>query len=277
MIRVDSHQHYWQLNRFDYSWIQPGNAPLHKDRLPEDLHPHMLASGIDRAVLVQAAGTVDEIPWLLRLSDDNAYIAGVVGWIDLTSRNVAVALAGFGRHPRFRGIRINLPVAPRSRAALDEGLHALARHDLSCDLLLSTAVLPQAIDLIAAHPDVTFVLDHLAGVRPTLAGQDAFTLALQPLAGLPNVAMKLSGYLTAASVPVNAMVQTWLPYVEIALEILGSQRLMYGSDWPVCTQAGSYNDTVQVLQGIMSALDLSLASQSDIWGETATSVYRLTF
>jgi L-fuconolactonase len=275
MIRVDSHQHYWQLDRFDYSWIQADNTALHQDRMPDDLHLQMQVAGIDRAVLVQAASTVDEIPWLLHLCDEHPYIAAVVGGIDLASHNADVALTGFSRHPCFKGVRLQLQVAVRHPRGLVNGLNALQRHNLTCDMLLSNHFLPQAIELITSHPGVTFILNHLAGVRATLGGEAVFASSLEPLKHLPNAVMKLSGYLSSTNVPVTAMAQTLAPYIEVAIDTLGTQRLMYGSDWPVCTQAGSYLDTVDVMRSVMQSLGLSETEKADIWGGTAARVYQI--
>lgn len=270
---VDSHQHYWQLHRFDYGWIDPKNVALHQDRTPADLQPHMHAAGIERSVFVHATNTPAEIEWMLRLCDKYPYIAGVVGWVDLTAPDVGQRLAHFARDQRFKGVRLSLPYDEMNRSALDAGLNALGAHQLACDLL-GDATVPQAFPLVLAHPNVTFVLDHLAGAHITAGGEITFARSLTALARLPNTVMKLSGYLTAsAGVPRHDVTRVLQSYVNVALELFGPGRLMFGSDWPVCTMAGTYSNTVDILREITPSLD-SAAAQA-IWGGTATRTYAL--
>jgi L-fuconolactonase len=274
MNTVDSHQHYWQLSRFDYSWVPPANQALHQDRLPADLQPQMNMAGIERAVVVHAANTADEIPWLFSLSDQYPYIAGVVGYLDLAARDAPAMIDRFAQDPRFKGVRLHLPLAQDSRPQIDEALRALSRQNLSCDLLLSATHLEQAFELVTAHPDLVFVLDHFAGIHISAGDELAFASELQPFATRTNCVMKVSGYLTAAGeAPVPTLPRTLQPYLDVALDIFGPDRLMFGSDWPVCTQRGSYADAVTTLH--ILALALSPDEQAAIWGNTAARVYRL--
>ena len=274
MITIDSHQHYWQLDRFDYSWIPSDNQALHQDRLPTDLRPQMNAAGIERSVVVHAANTADEIPWLFSLCDEHPYIAGVVGHLDLAARNAAVAIKGFSRDQRFKGVRLHLPFAPRDRALIDDSLRALATLGLTCDLLLGPANLAQAIDLASSHPDLAFVLNHFAGARITHGNDLDFASALQPFATLTNTAMKVSGYLTSTGdTPLPTIPGALQPYLDAALDIFGPDRLLFGSDWPVCTQRGTYADAVSALRTL--TLALSPDEQAAIWGNTAMRVYHL--
>jgi L-fuconolactonase len=274
MNTVDSHQHYWQLDRFDYSWIPSENHVLHQDRFPADLRPQMNTAGIERSVVVQAANTSDEIPWLFGLCDQHPYIAGVVGYVDLAARSAATAIHSFARDQRFKGVRLHLPFDPRDRALIDDSLRALATRNLACDLLLSPASLQQAINLAYTYPDLVFVLDHLAGARIVPGVDLDFASVLQPFASLTNTVMKVSGYLTSAGgAPLQAISRTLQPYLDAALDIFGPHRLMFGSDWPVCTQQGAYADAVNTLHTL--TLALSSDEQAAIWGDTATRVYRL--
>jgi L-fuconolactonase len=274
MTTIDSHQHYWQLDRFDYSWIPSDNQALHQDRLPADLRPQMNAAGIERSVVVHAANTADEIPWLFSLCDQHPYIAGVVGYLDLTARNASVAIKGFARDRRFKGVRLHLPFAPRDKALIDDSLRALATAGLTCDVLLSPANLPQAIDLATSHPDLTFVLNHFAGTRITPVGDLDFATALRPIAALTNTVMKVSGYLTSTGdVPLPTIPGALQPYLDAALDLFGPDRLLFGSDWPVCTQRGAYADAVGTLRTL--TLALSPSEQAAIWGNTAIRVYHL--
>lgn len=211
---------------------------------------------------------------MLALCDEHPYLAGVVGFVDLTSRHVSAALQGFARHTAFKGVRVNLPFHPGKRRAMDTGLHALADTGLSCDLLVRSSALAQAIDLIRSHPDVTFIIDHMAGASITLGGAGEYEQMIRPLAACANACMKISGYMTAAgNVPRVTLAQTLRDYLSAALNVMGDDRLMFGSDWPVCTQAGEYLDTVEVLRD--AAASFSHTEQEAIWGVTAMRVYRL--
>jgi L-fuconolactonase len=274
LITVDSHQHYWQLHRFSYGWIEPDNAVLYKDRMPADLQPQMDEAGIQRSVFVHATSTPDEIPWMLQMSDKHPYIAGVVGWLDLTAPDAGERVAEFAGDHRFKGVRLNVPYAEAKRSALDGGLSALGRYGLSCDLLLGSAGLSGALPLIASHPDVIFVLDHFAGTPIVPGGEAEFVSSVTPIAAYPNVAMKLSGYRTAsAGVPTEDVPRILAPYINMALRLFGPGRLMFGSDWPVCTMGGNYATAVGILRTLTEAL--SPDQQVAIWGGTATRVYRL--
>jgi L-fuconolactonase len=278
MITIDSHQHYWQLQRFDYGWIPRDNAVLNRDYVPADLWPQMQAAGVERSVFVHASWGPEEVAWMLELSAQYPYIAGVVGSLDLLQPDIDETLARFTRHPRFKGVRVHLPAAEQDRAGMDAGLHAVVRHNLSCDILLNPAHLPQVMQTLARHPDVRFVLDHLACSRVTPGGQAAFKAALQLLAYLPNANMKLSGYLTSSQPALKSLAQTEAlnmlqPYIDAALEVFGPQRLMFGSDWPVCTQQGTYAGAVSLLKS--ATANLSESEQSAIWSGTATRVYCL--
>jgi len=271
---VDGHLHFWDLTRFDYPWITPTNPVLYQNRLPDDVRPLMLASGVSRAVLVQAAGTPEEIPWMLELCNAYPYIAGVVGYVDLTSRRASIMLSGFARDPRFKGVRVNLPVNPRLRPALDESLLSLERLELSCDLLMSFSQLPQALDLIREHPGTRFILDHFVGFRLKLGGENEFASALHSLSGLQNTAVKMSGYLTANDdTPRVSLAHTLRGYIKAAIDVLGADRLMFGSDWPVCTLAGGYGDTVDALRNATASL--TPTQVVSISSATAIDYYRL--
>ena len=274
MTTVDSHQHYWQLSRFDYGWIPPDSQALNQDRLPADLHPQMQAAGIDRSVLVHAANTPAEIPWLLSLCDEYPYIAGIVGYINPADRNAVETIHSCARDGRFKGVRLHLPFDSQDRELIDGGLRALAAHNLECDLLLGSHELPQALNLAKANPDLMFVLDHLAGSRIAQGDELAFASALQPFAPLSNTVMKVSGYLTASGdIPIATISSSLQPYLDVALDVFGPGRLMFGSDWPVCTQRGSYADAVNTLRLLTQALDPD--EQAAIWGDTAARVYHL--
>lgn len=271
---IDSHLHLWQLSRFDYGWIPTNNAALHQDRVPEDVMPQMRTAGVERAVLVHAASTTEEIKWLLSLCDAHSCFAGVVGWVDMTSLSAIDAISSFATDNRFLGVRLHLPIDPLHTEAVNRSMRALASHQLSCDLLLGLARLPEALALIEAHPDVTFILDHLAGAQITAGGASDFQQAIVPLSNKPNVFMKVSGYMTARyDLELAVLPKVLAQYVKAAVSVLGAGRLMFGSDWPVSSQAAAYIQTATVLRDI--AARLTNSEQVAIWGGSAIRAYRL--
>jgi L-fuconolactonase len=265
---IDAHQHYWQLSRFDYGWIDPADPVLHRDYLPDDAAPEMSAAGVGQAVLVQALGSVDETRWLLELADRHPRIAGVVGWIDLSEPNAPATLRSLSRHPRFRGVRPGLTGSPD---ALRPGLNALADLGLCCDVLGAGPLLPQVAELARRHPGITFVLNHVAGARVAQDGLPAWRAQAQPLADLPNVAIKLSGFLTAGPRPPTANELASL--VEAAIGLFGPARLMFGSDWPVCLRGGRYGDAVGLARQAIAGLPSD--QQSQIMGGAAARAYHI--
>lgn len=269
---IDAHQHFWKLGGFAYAWLSPGLSAIYRDFLPADLFPLMSLSGVEQSVLVQADSSLEETAWMLALCEQHPQIAGVVGWVDLASPDLAADLERLAENPRLRGVRPALPPLESDWGFLDEALSLLARHHLSCDLLLHPEVYHRVLDLARRHSNLIFVLDHLAGARLTDHGHREWGAVLHPLACLPNVVMKLSGYLTAAATSPLAQ-QVLQPYITIALEQFGADRLMFGSDWPVCTLGGSYELAVELLS--LTTGSLTENENADLWGGTAQRVYRL--
>lgn len=270
---VDTHLHLWELGRFTYEWIEAG-TPLGRDYLPDEALSLMQAAGIDSCVLVEAgADDLGELHWFLDLARQHAPIAGVVAKIDLRG-DVERVLSHVNPASLtyLKGVRINCFDPNEDWALLADGLHTLALHRLSCDLLVGAGVLPHLKSLIAAHPDVPFVLDHFGGVSITPGGHTDWRETLQTVAELPNAALKISGYLTAAQ-PRPLSAETLRAYLDIAVDAFGASRLLYGSDWPVCTLGGAYADTVQLLK--MAASTLSPDEQAELWGAAAARIYRL--
>lgn len=273
-VVIDAHQHYYQLANFDYSWISPSARELYQDRMPGDIYPQMRAAGVDQVVLVQAAQNVAESRWMLDLAARTDQIVGVVGWVNLATAPVAETVAEFAANPLLKGFRPPMPGPDADWSLLDGGLRALAAHNLACDLLPSSAAAwVRNAELADRHPDVTFALDHLArpaAIRP--GSHAAWKEGVAPLAARPNMVMKLSGYLSLAE-PKPVAFETVLPFFEIALELFGADRLMFATDWPVCTLGGRYADSVNLLRTFTQTL--SQSEQSAIWGGTAARVYRL--
>ncbi|MBN1285666.1 MAG: amidohydrolase family protein, partial [Anaerolineae bacterium] len=268
---IDAHQHNWELGRFAYNWMAPG-APYYGDYLPDDARSEMQSAGVDYCVLVEAAGVPDEIPWLLGLAEQYDHIAGVVGGVDLLAPGVEGVLAGYAKNPYFKGVRINWRAPKDNWKAISDRMWLLANLHLSCDLLLTPAALPQVVEAVERNYGVMFVLDHFAGAPLAPGGAEAWAATVRPVADLRNAVIKVSGYMTA----MPAAPQTdWLRgYLEAAIGLMGADRLMFGSDWPV-TLGGSesYYDTFAFYAMVMNKR--SSKEREMVSCETAKRVYRL--
>lgn len=272
-VTVDAHQHYWHLPNFAYDWHKQVNLPeMNRDYLPSDILPQMEEQGLQYSVLIQADNSVAEATWMLDLAQRHPHIAGVVGWIDLADSDVDATLAQLAREQLFKGVRL-LPFPRDDWQPLYPGLRALAERNLTCDVLPREGELLLATEMMRAHPETRFVVNHLAGQALVPGGVAPWTEQLRPLAALPNVFMKFSAIQGLAEPP-PITVETLQPYLSSALALFGAQRLLFASDWPVSTLSGPYAECIEVMRAATASL--SADEQAWIWGKTAISVYKLT-
>lgn len=273
-MRIDAHQHFWRYDAIEYGWIDATMAPLRRDFVPSDALTEMRACGFDACVAVQARQTEAETRWLLALADSHPFIAGVVGWVDLCAADVERRLAALA-HPKLVGIRHIVQAEPDgflARADFRRGIAALTACDLPFDILVYARQLRQAIDFAAAFPAERFVLDHLGKPDISAGAIESWHRDLRELARLPNVWAKLSGLVTEADW------RRWTPailrpYLDAALDAFGSERLMIGSDWPVCSLAGTYGD---VMGATIEALaDCGEADREAVLGGSAQRFWNL--
>jgi len=275
-LTIDAHQHFWQYDPVEYPWIDDTMTPLRRDFMPRDLRPEMDAVGVDLCVAVQVRQTLDETRWLLSLADQHPFIAGVVGWVDLQADDVERQIDAVASHPKLVGIRHIVQAEPDGffdRPAFRRGIARLERAGLRYDILVYARQLSDAVDFAAAFPSARFVLDHLGKPEIRNRAFDAWYRELTRMARLPHVYAKLSGLVT------EAHWHGWTPielgrYVEAAFACFGAERLMVGSDWPVCTLAASYRDTLDV---VFRALESRSAAERDaVLGGTARTFWNLT-
>ncbi|MFM1904205.1 MAG: hypothetical protein RLZZ440_2105 [Planctomycetota bacterium] len=275
-MKIDSHQHFWNYSAAEYPWIGPGMDRLARDYQPGDLEPLLAAAGLDGCVAVQARQTVEETRWLLGLADRHPVIRGVVGWVDLRAPDVAEQLREFSEHPRFVGVRHVVQDEPDERFVLGDafrrGLRALHDFGLTYDLLLYPPQLPAAAELAQLNPEQPYVLDHLAKPVIREGTLEPWRTDFQALARGPNVCCKLSGMVTEAARG-SWRPADFHPYLEIALEAFGPERLMIGSDWPVCLLAAEYADALGIVTDFIGGLTAD--EQAAIMGGTAARFYRL--
>lgn len=273
---IDSHQHFWQVGKFDYPWMSADLGVLYRDYLPPALEPVLRENGVEKTVLVQASNSVEESRWMLDLADEFPFIAGVVGWVDLASEKVEEQLNELTAHPKFKGVRHLVESEPADDWLVQpnvlRGLNVLASFGLSYDLLVHTRHLKYVKTVAENCPELRLIIDHLA--KPPIAGGEIkeWAQGLKELAAYPNICGKLSGLVTEANR------KEWRPddlrpFVETALEFFGAQRLMFGSDYPVCLLAASYQ---QVLESFESLLDgLKTEELKRIFAENAIEFYKL--
>jgi L-fuconolactonase len=271
-VIVDAHHHFWDPATADYPWMTDDVALIRRRFGPEDLVLSLLRRGVDGTVVVQARSSLDETRELLRTAADVSWVAGVVGWVDLTDPQVGAVLSGL-RGGRLVGVRhqVHDEADPQwlLRPDVERGIEALEREGLVYELLVRARELPAALELARRHPGVRFVVDHLA--KPPVRGgdQSAWANGLAALASLPNVSCKLSGLVTEADW------STWtptelLPYLRRALDWFGPERSMFGSDWPVCLLAADYDEVVDLLLAVLDRNE-----RAAVMGGTATRVYNL--
>lgn len=267
---TDSHQHFWQVGSFDYPWMSRNLGVLYRDYLPEDLAPILRQNGIEKTVLVQASNSIEETRWLLELADANPFIAGVVGWVNLTEFEELCA------HPKFKGVRHLVESEPNDdwliQPSVLSGLKKLSAGGCTYDLLVHTRHL-KYVPQVAEHcPELRLVVDHLA--KPPIARSEIneWSEAMKLVAAFPNIHCKLSGLVTEANWA-SWQTDDLRPYVDVALKLFGPDRMMFGSDYPVCLLAASYDRVLESFQELLK--DLSDNDREKIFSTNAQRFYRL--
>ncbi len=275
---IDAHHHLWRLSEpFDYRWLDaPALAAIRRDYLPADLAPHLKATGVDRTVVVQTQHNVRENHWARALANRQAFIAGVVGWVDLASAECERQLLNVRDHPKFVGVRHVTQDEPDDdfiiRDDVLRGLGVLEKHGVPFDLLFYVKHLKHAATLAERFPNLPMVIDHLAKPRIKDHSVSDWEPAFRAAGRYPNVYCKLSGMVTEADW--NGWTADDLkPYVQTALEVFGPDRLMFGSDWPVCELAATYEEVHQTLGDALGPI--SDAEKAMIFGGTAARFYGL--
>ncbi|MBI2928307.1 MAG: amidohydrolase family protein [Verrucomicrobia bacterium] len=276
-MRIDSHQHFWTLGQYPHAWITEPLKVIRHDFRPRDLKPLLERHRLDACVLVQTFSSLDETKFFLRLAHEHPWIGGVVGWVDLTDARVGETLDELRRDPKLVGIRHVVHDEPDvnwlRRANVQRGLAELAKRNFPYDLLIRPPHLAASLEVARKFPDLPLVVDHIAKPRIAARGWDDWADGLTALARCPNVWCKLSGMITEADWT------RWQPgdlkrYVDHVLAVFGPGRVMFGSDWPVCLLAGSYDQVVEAAE--INTAGLSAAERDALWGANAARFYRLS-
>jgi len=276
-LKIDTHQHFWKYNGRDYGWMGPGMESLKRDRLPSDLRLLLEKTGVDGTVSVQARQCLEETEFLLRLANKNPFIKGVVGWVDLCSPQLQVQLESFCYHPKLRGVRHVVHDEPDDNFMLrDDFVHGISRlrkYNLSYDLLLFPKHLAIACELVGKFPEQTFILDHISKPLIKDGRIEPWAGDIRRLASFNNVSCKISGMVTEADWD-NWRPEDFRPYMDIVLEAFGTDRLMVGSDWPVCTVAAEYEQVMGIAADYLRKL--SPDEQAAVWADNPRRIYGIS-
>lgn len=275
-MQIDSHRHFWRYDAVRDSWIADAMRVLRRDFLPERPEPELNANGIDATVAVQADQSDEETHFLLRLAERNPFIAGVVGWADLCAANLPKRREYFSQFEKLRGFRHVVQSEPDDRFLLrDHFCRSIARlreFGFSYDISIYARQLPAAIEFVERFPDQSFVVDRIA--KPAISAReiDGWARNVRAIAANPNVFCKLSGLITEADWD-NWNLELLDPYLAIAFDAFGADRLLFGSDWPVCVLAGSYHRVKRLVTDFLRGRPA--AEQSKILGDNAARFYGL--
>lgn len=278
---VDAHHHFWDPTRRDYYWMSDELDRIRRPFGPADIKPLLQETGVDRTVVVQTIPSVEETREFLVVAEEHDFVAGVVGWVDLTEASVAGVIAGLRAGPGGRhlvGLRHQAHDEPDPswllRKEVVRGIEAAGSAGLVYDLLVRARELPAALELVRRLPDVRFVLDHIA--KPRIASgpvDEEWERAMSPFGDCANVSCKLSGMVTEASWT-GWTPDDLKPYVQRSLNWFGAERCMFGSDWPVCLMAAHYKEVVDALRFALS--ELGEADRDAVFGGNAIRTYGLS-
>jgi len=277
-MRIDAHQHFWRYNAAEYDWIDGSMTRLRRDFLPSDLEPELRQKGFDGSIAVQARQSLEETNWLLKLAAGSPRILGVVGWVDLRSPDVRKQLENLCGETKLVGVRHIVQSEPDERFLLQaeflRGIAMLEGFGLTYDILIYPRHLAVAAEFVQRFPQQRFVLDHLAKPLIRKRIEEPWKGDLRELAKWPNVFCKLSGMVTEADWG-SWKADDFRSYLDAAFEYFGAERLMIGSDWPVCTVAGSYSAVMSIVMEYLTkfpgeAADAVLGGNAQrFWGLAA--------
>lgn len=272
---IDAHQHFWKYDPVRDSWITDEMAVIQRDFLPGDLEQELSANGVDGCVSVQADQSEDETQFLLQLADQSTFVKGVVGWVDLRSDNLTDRLVYFREFPKLKGFRHIVQGEPAGfleNTKFISGINELHKHGFTYDLLIYHYQMQEALSFVAKIPDTRIVIDHIAKPAIARGEKTQWELNMAAMATFPNIFCKLSGMVTEASWR-NWKRDDFYPYLDEVMEAFGPERLMYGSDWPVCLVAAQYREQLDIVRSYISRL--SDEEQKAILGENAVTFYGL--
>lgn len=272
---IDAHQHYWTIKRNDYGWLTPDLKQLYQDYLPADLIPHLQANKVTGTVLIQAAPTIDETDYLLQLAQSTPTIKAVVGWVDLTCKATAHTLASLASNTYFKGVRPMLQDLADPNwlvtAPQYDTIQALIDHQLTLDLLIKTEHIDAVVAFAQQWPKLAMIVDHAAKPPFTTHQFKQWQQHIYSLAAFPNIHVKLSGFYEAGQQAMNATY--YQPYIDTLIQYFGSERIIWGSNWPVLNCWGSYQQWLTTCQECIARYGTK--DNHNIFYHNAISFYHL--
>ncbi|UTA69272.1 amidohydrolase [Emticicia sp. 21SJ11W-3] len=274
-MTIDAHQHFWHYNAKYYAWIDESMKAIQRDFLPADLEPLLNKNGIDGCVLVQVNQSEQENIDFLKFADLYSFIKGVVGWIDLRADNLAERLKYFSQFQKLKGFRHIVqgePVGFMQQESFIDGVKKLVPFGYTYDILIYPKQLKDALHIVRECPDNKFVIDHIA--KPDIKNKEVsrWSNYMKEIARHEQVYCKVSGMVTEADW-YNWKKEDFYIYLDTVLDCFGTNRLMYGSDWPVCLVAGAYEDQLSIVQSYFEKL--TQTEKDKIFGENAVRFYGL--
>ncbi|MDG1652759.1 MAG: amidohydrolase family protein [Flavobacteriaceae bacterium] len=274
-MKLDSHQHFWKYSPQQHNWIDDSMVSLKRDFLPNDLEPHLIENKIEACVVVQADQSEKETEFLLELATQYEFIKGVVGWVDLRAKNVEERLQFYSQNQYFKGVR-HIVQSEKQDFLLDpafqNGIGKLGNLNLTYDLLIYSHQIEAAIKLVSQFPNQKFVLDHLAKPNIKKGKIDPWKNQIQRMAQFSNVSCKISGMVTEAD-HAQWKPSDFIPYLDIVFDAFGENRILFGSDWPVCLLAASYQEVYQLITDY--TVNFSLEQRDKLFGANAERFYNI--
>ena len=274
-MKIDAHQHFWQYDPVKGAWITDEMQVIRQDFMPGDLKPLLDSHDIDGCVAVQADQSERENEFLLELTEQNTWIKGVVGWLDLKADDLTDRMEHYQQYDSFKGVRHILQAEPEgfmTDPKFIKGVAQIGASGMTYDILTTENQLEEAIDFVKALPEMPLVIDHISKPNIAQASYDHWAKHMLKLSEFQHVNVKISGMITEADWK-EWRVKDIKPYVDFCLENFGPERLMYGSDWPVCLIAGEYDQVIYAIKACLA--ELSISEQEAIYGKTASLFYKL--
>lgn len=275
-MKIDSHQHFWKYDPITYSWIDDDMAAIRRDFAPDDLKPLLAECGIDGCVIVQADQSEADNDFQLNHAENHDFIKGIVGWVELKGKNIEERLEYYSQFKKLKGFRHVLQddVSKYLMRQTDflNGVSLLNKYNFTYDVLVKPGQMEFALEFVAQFPDQKFVLDHIA--KPFIKDQiiTGWDKDIVALAKFDNVQCKISGMVTEADWE-NWKSSDFTPYIDTVVNAFGIDRVMYGSDWPVCTLGGTYSEVYGIVQDYFAGY--SEAEQAKVFGQNAIGFYSL--
>ena len=273
---IDSHQHFWNYDPAEYDWIDDSMQTIRSDFLPGNLEQTIGAAGVGGVITVQARQSLTETGWLLEMARQHSFIKGVVGWLPLCNRDIEQLLGRFADEILLKGLRHVIQGEPDPefmfRSDFNNGVTLLKKYQLVYEILVVERQLPNTIRFVDKHDEQVFVLDHIA--KPLIKSNilSPWKENIQELAKRQNVSCKISGMVTEADI--SAWTASQLrPYFDVVLEAFGPDRLLFGSDWPVCLVATTYQQWIELVRENISTF--SASEQTKIMGGNAARIYNI--